>query len=223
MSAHDLLHEKKVAHEEQKRQDNSSKDLFTSLLSVRDDDSSAMMSDEEIIDNIIVVMIAGYDTTSVLLTFLVRLLANNDAICFDISREQEEISKSKAPGEDLTWEDLTKMKYTWRVAFEMLRINPPVILTFRRAAQDIEYGGYIIPKGWQVMFSAAMTQMDGSIFQNPTVFDPARLEKNTPSPPPFSLLAFGAGQRMCPGMELAKMETLVMIHRLVTQFKWEHC
>ncbi|GJS73101.1 cytochrome P450 716B1-like protein [Tanacetum coccineum] len=186
----DLLHEKKVAHEEQKRQDNSSKDLFTSLLSVRDDDSSVMMSDEEIIDNIIVVMITGYDTTSVLLTFLVRLLANNDAICFDISREQEEISKSKALGEDLTWEDLTKMKYTWRVAFEMLRINPPVML------------------------SAAMTQMDGSIFQNPTVFDPARLEKNTPSPPPFSLLAFGAGQRMCPGMELKLWKYLVLIHRL---------
>nr|GEY45559.1 ternary complex factor MIP1, leucine-zipper [Tanacetum cinerariifolium] len=118
----DLLHEKRVAHEEQKRQDNSSTDLFTSLLSVRDDDSSAMMSDEEIIDNIIVVMVAGYDTTSILLTFL----------------NKKKYPRVKAPGEDLTWEDLTKMKYTWRVAFEMLRINHPAILTFRRAAQDIE-------------------------------------------------------------------------------------
>lgn len=83
----DLLHEKRVAHEEQKQQqDNSSKDLFILLLSVRDDDSSAVMSDEEIIDNIIVVMVAGYDTTSILLTFLVRLLANNDAIYCNISR-----------------------------------------------------------------------------------------------------------------------------------------
>ena len=81
----DLLHEKRVAHQEQKR-DNTSKDLFISLLSVRDDDSSAMMSDEEIIDNIIIVMVAGYDTTSILLTFLVRLLANNDAIYCNISR-----------------------------------------------------------------------------------------------------------------------------------------
>lgn len=91
----DLLHEKRVAHEEQKQQDNSSKDLFISLLSVHDDDSSSMMSDDEIIDNIIVVMVAGYDTTSVLLTFLVRLLANNDdAIYCNISRGKTSLFQS---------------------------------------------------------------------------------------------------------------------------------
>ncbi|XP_024993002.1 cytochrome P450 716B1-like [Cynara cardunculus var. scolymus] len=215
----DLIQEKRVALEEQKRVD-PHKDLITSLLSIRDDDNLPMMSDEEIIDNVIVVMIAGYDTTSILVTFLVRLLATDEAIYSAIAREQEEIAKNKAVGESLTWEDLTKMKYTWRVASEMLRINPPVILSFRRTVQDIEYGGYIIPKGWQVLLSSSMTHMDSSIFQNPTMFNPARFEKNAPSPPPFSLMAFGGGPRMCPGIELAKMETLAMMHSLVTQFTW---
>lgn len=71
------------------------------------------------------------------------------------------------------------------------------------------------------MLSQNMTHMDDSIFENPTVFDPARFEKHAPSPPPFSFVAFGAGPRMCPGMEFSKMETMVIIHRLVTQFKWE--
>ncbi|GKF47624.1 cytochrome P450 716B1-like protein [Tanacetum coccineum] len=53
--------------------------------------------------------------------------------------EQEEISKGKSVEEALTWEDLTKMKYTWRVASEMLRMYPPVPVNFRRAVQDIEY------------------------------------------------------------------------------------
>ncbi|KAI3680546.1 hypothetical protein L6452_35319 [Arctium lappa] len=215
----DLIREKREAIEEQKRVD-PHKDLITSLLSIRDNDNLPMMSDEEIIDNIIAVMIAGYDTTSVLLTFLVKHLANNGSIYSAIAREQEEIAKNKAPEEALKWEDLTKMKYTWRVASEMLRINTPVILSFRRAVQDIEYGGYIIPKGWQVMVSGSMTHMDNSIFQNPTMFNPTRFEKNAPSPPPYSFVPFGAGPRMCPGMELAKMETLAMMHRLVTQFTW---
>ncbi|GKE00447.1 cytochrome P450 716B1-like protein [Tanacetum coccineum] len=120
-----------------------------------------------------------------------------------------------------SWEDLTKMKCTSRVVSETLRITPPLSLNFRRANQDIEYGGYIIPKGWQVIVSASMTHMDDNIFQNPTTFDPARFEKHAPPPPPYSLVAFGAGPRMCPGMELAKMETLAMIHRLVTSFTWE--
>ncbi|KAJ0450286.1 putative protopanaxadiol 6-hydroxylase [Helianthus annuus] len=135
--------------------------------------------------------------------------------------EQQEIATIKASNEALRWEDLTKMRYTWRVATEMMRINTPVPLSFRRAKQDIEYGGFIIPKGWQVLLSASMTHMDDSLFQNPTMFDPTRFEKHAPSPPPFSYVAFGGGPRMCPGIELAKMETLAMIHRLVTTFTWE--
>ncbi|KAI3680547.1 hypothetical protein L6452_35320 [Arctium lappa] len=215
----DLIREKREAIEERK-QTGPHKDLITSLLSIRDEDNLPTMSDEEIIDNIIAVMIAGYDTTSVLVTFLVRLLATDGSIYSAIAREQEEITKNKALGEALTWEDLTNMKYTWRVASEMLRISPPVILSFRRTVQDIEYGGYIIPKGWQVMVSQSMTHMDNSIFENPTMFNPTRFEKKTPSPPPYSFVPFGAGLRICPGIELAKMETLAMMHHLVTKFTW---
>ena len=66
-----------------------------------------------------------------------------------------------------------------------------------------------------------MTHMNNDIFENPTMFDPTRFEKHSPQPPPFSFVPFGGGPRMCPGIELAKMETLVMMHRLVTQFTWE--
>lgn len=69
--------------------------------------------------------------------------------------------------------------------------------------------------------SSFMTHMDSDIFENPTKFDPSRFEKQAPSPPPFSYIAFGGGPRMCPGIELAKMETLTMIHHLVTRFTWE--
>lgn len=66
------------------------------------------------------------------------------------SAEQEEIAKSKVPGEALTWDDLYKMKYTWRVALEMLMMIPPLFGSFRRALKDVEFDGYLIPKGWQV-------------------------------------------------------------------------
>lgn len=82
----DLIREKREALEEQKQHANPHKDLITSLLSIRNDDGSTTMSDEEIIDNIILVMIAGYDTTSILLTFLVRLLANNESVYSTIVR-----------------------------------------------------------------------------------------------------------------------------------------
>lgn len=33
---------------------------------------------------------------------------------------------------------------------ELLRTIPPIFGGFRKALKDIEYGGYLIPKGWQV-------------------------------------------------------------------------
>lgn len=68
-----------------------------------------------------------------------------------MNAEQEEIAASKREGEYLQWEDIQKMKYSWNVVSETLRLWPPVLGAFREALVDIKYGGYDIPKGWKVL------------------------------------------------------------------------
>ncbi|GJN32486.1 hypothetical protein PR202_gb21000 [Eleusine coracana subsp. coracana] len=141
------------------------------------------------------------------------------------SDQHDEVAKGKGDGEALlTWEDLGKMKFTWRVAQETLRVVPPVFDNFRTAIQDVEFGGYTIPKGWQVFWTAGVTHMDAAIFPEPHKFDPSRFENNqSSSAPPCSFVAFGGGPRICVGMEFARIETLVTMHHLLRRFRWRLC
>ncbi|KAL3503482.1 hypothetical protein ACH5RR_037931 [Cinchona calisaya] len=214
-----LLHEKRL---ELQKGASSHQDLISCLLSIRGENDEELISDDEIIHNVMLIMVAGYDTSSVLITFIVRLLANNSTVYEAVLKEQDEIAKSKSSGQLLTWEDLAKMKYTWKMAMETLRMYPPIFGGFRKTIKDIEFGGYIIPKGWQIFWATAMTHMDNSIFNEPEKFDPARFE-NQAAIPPYCFVPFGGGYRICPGYELAKIETLITIHHLVTLFKWKLC
>ncbi|XP_027172657.1 cytochrome P450 716B1-like [Coffea eugenioides] len=215
----ELLHEKRL---QLQKGAPSHQDLISCLLSIRGEGNEDSLSEDEIIHNVMLIMAAGYDTSSVLITFLVRLLANNPTVYEAVLKEQDEIAKSKSSGQFLTWEDLAKMKYTWKVAQETLRFYPPIFGGFRKTIKDIEFGGYIIPKGWQIFWVAAMTHMDSNIFHEPEKFDPARFE-NQAAIPPYCYVPFGGGYRICPGYEFAKIETLITMHHLVTQFHWKLC
>ena len=60
-----------------------------------------------------------------------------------------EIEKSKGPRELLNWADIQKMKYSWNVAREVMRLAP-CSRYFQRTNQRFTYNGSFIPKGWKV-------------------------------------------------------------------------
>ena len=65
--------------------------------------------------------------------------------------ENKEIAASKAPGELLNWGDTQKMKLSWRVVQESMRLVPAVQGSFRVAQEeDMSFDGFRIPKSWKV-------------------------------------------------------------------------
>lgn len=93
-----------------------------------------------------------------------------------------------------------------------------ISFTFREAVVDVEYDGYLIPKGWKVMPLFRNIHHNSEFFADPQNFDASRFEV---APKPNTYMPFGNGAHACPGNELAKLEMLILIHHLVTKFRWE--
>ncbi|KAI3682080.1 hypothetical protein L2E82_50112 [Cichorium intybus] len=193
-------------------------DILSHMLLFSNEDGK-FMAETDIADKILGLLIGGHDTASSACAFIVKYLAELPEIYEGVYKEQMEIAKSKAPGELLRWEDLSKMKYSWNVACEVLRLAPPLQGAFREAITDFMYNGYTIPKGWKLYWSANSTHINPEFFPEPQKFDPSRFDGKGPAP--YTFVPFGGGPRMCPGKEYARIEVLVFMHHLVTKFKWE--
>ncbi|OAY45663.1 abscisic acid 8'-hydroxylase CYP707A2 [Manihot esculenta] len=178
------------------------------------------LSDEQIADNIIGVIFAARDTTASVLTWILKYLGENPSVLQAVTEEQEKIVASKEKcGEEklLTWADTKKMPITSRVIQETLRVASILSFTFREAVEDVEYEGYLIPKGWKVLPLFRNIHHSPESFPDPEKFDPSRFEV---APKPNTFMPFGNGTHSCPGNELAKLEILVLLHHLTTKYRW---
>ncbi|KAM7260411.1 hypothetical protein ACFE04_016152 [Oxalis oulophora] len=193
-------------------------DILSHMLTTSDE-NGVFMNEMDIADKILGLLIGGHDTASVACTFIVKYLAELPDIYLKVYQEQMEIAKCKGPGELLSWEDIQKMKYSWNVACEVLRVAPPLPGAFREAMTDFIFNGFTIPKGWKLYWSATSTHKNPEYFPQPEKFDPTRFEGKGPAP--YTFVPFGGGPRMCPGKEYARLEILVFMHNLVKRFRFE--
>ncbi|PSR85464.1 Beta-amyrin 28-oxidase [Actinidia chinensis var. chinensis] len=193
-------------------------DILSHML-LTSDENGKFMHDMDIADKILGLLLGGHDTASSACASIVKYLAELPEVYEGVYKEQLEIAKSKGPGELLNWDDIHKMKYSWNVAREAMRLAPPVQGAFREAINDFMYNGFSIPKGSKIYWSANSTHKNAEFFPEPMKFDPSRFEGSGPAPNTF--VPFGGGPRMCPGNEYARLEILVFMHHLVKRFKWE--
>ncbi|KAJ8431727.1 hypothetical protein Cgig2_028944 [Carnegiea gigantea] len=196
----------------------STQDILSHMLLTTDEDGQ-FMSELDIADKILGLLIAGHDTASAACTFVVKFLAELPHVYEGVCKEQMEIAKAKKPGELLNWEDIQKMKYSWNVACEIMRLAPPLQGGFREAITDFMYSGFQVPKGWKLYWSANSTHRNPQCFPEPEKFDPSRFEGTGPAP--YTYVPFGGGPRMCPGKEYARLEILVFMHNYVKRFRSE--
>ncbi|KAI3430061.1 uncharacterized protein J3R85_008349 [Psidium guajava] len=175
------------------------------------------LTDKQMKDNVLTLLVAGHDTTTAALTWLIKFLGENPQVLQRLREEHMEIQASGKGGANLSWSEVNNMPYTAKVISETLRRATILPWFSRKAAQDFEIDGYKIKKGWSVNLDVVSIHHDPEVFPQPEVFDPSRFDEPLK---PFSFLGFGSGPRMCPGINLAKLEISIFIHHLACRYKW---
>ncbi|KAH7567424.1 hypothetical protein ACOSQ2_010995 [Xanthoceras sorbifolium] len=194
------------------------KNLLGCLLNSQDE-KGQVLTEDQIADNIIGVLFAAQDTTASVMTWIVKYLHDNPKLLEAVKAEQKTIRRTNEENnQPLSWSQTRKMPTTYKVILESLRMASIISFTFREAVADVEYKGYLIPKGWKVMPLFRNIHHNPEFFTDPQKFDPSRFEV---SPKPNTFMPFGCGVHACPGNELAKLEMLVLVHHLASKFRWE--
>ncbi|CAK9327009.1 unnamed protein product [Citrullus colocynthis] len=184
------------------------------------EDEKKKLSDSQIADNIIGVIFAAQDTTASVLTWILKYLHDNHHLLQAVQKEQESIFQRKVceGNRGLSWDDTRRMPFTSRVILETLRRASVVSFTFREAVEEVEFEGYLIPRGWKVLPLFRTIHHSPDFFPHPENFDPSRFEV---PPRPNTYMPFGNGVHSCPGSEMAKLEMLVLLHHLTTTYRWK--
>ncbi|OEL22170.1 Cytochrome P450 89A2 [Dichanthelium oligosanthes] len=198
------------------------------LLDIRlNDDGGRSLSDEEMIALCSEFLNGGTDTTSTALQWIMAELVKNPAIQ-DKLHDEIEATIATTGLYHVSEEDVHKMPYLKAVVLEGLRRHPPGHMVLPHApAEDMELGGYVIPKGTTVNFMVADMGMDEREWERPTEFAPERFLPggdgdgvDITGTREIRMMPFGAGRRICPGLNVATLHLEYFVANLVRAFEW---
>ena len=187
-------------------------DLLSMLLLARDEGEAGVgMSDTQVRDEVMTMFLAGHETTATALTWTWYLLATNPVAEAELHRELDRVLAGRVP----TTSDLPNLKYTRMVLAESMRLYPPVWTLTRRAMEDYDVDGYLIPAGTIVGMSQYVMHRDRRFYPEPDQFLPSRwTPEQAAQRPKYAYFPFGGGPRLCIGEQFAWMEASLILATL---------
>ncbi|WP_435173781.1 cytochrome P450 [Actinacidiphila sp. bgisy145] len=163
-------------------------DLLSQLVTAQEDGTG--LTDKELKSTAGLVLAAGFETT-------VNLLGNGIAL---LSADRDQLAL------------LRERPDAWGNAVnEILRYDPPVLLTGRMTVRPTTIAGTAVPAGRLVSVVLAGANRDPEVFADPHTFDVTRENAR-------DHLSFGAGRHYCLGASLARMEGEVGLRTLFERF-----
>ncbi|CAJ2669498.1 unnamed protein product [Trifolium pratense] len=148
---------------------------------------------------------AATDTTAISTEWALVELMNNPSL---LQKAREEINKVVGKNKLVDESDSPNLPYLQAIVMEAYRLHPPVPMVARRCIKDCKIENYMIPKNSLIFVNTWSICRNPKYWDNPLKFDPERFLQNSTDSyidvrgQNFSLLPFGSGARMCPGINL---------------------
>jgi cytochrome P450 len=199
---------------QRRRKEPPGHDLLQILMDARYSDGKGM-SDELVLSESMQLLVAGHETSSNALSWLLYLVSSRPD-CLERLRNEFD---SVLGGRPLSYSDVSKFEFATQVIQEALRLYPPFWMVDRMALSDDKAGDLDIPRGATVIVFIYGSHHSPRYWNNPESFDPERFAKaNEKLHTPFTYLPFGAGPRGCIGGNYAMLQILMILSVLVRKY-----
>jgi cytochrome P450 len=200
-----------------RRQQPPGHDLLQTLMDARYSDGEGM-SDELVLSESMQLLVAGHETSSNALSWLLYLLSSRPD-CLERVRQEFDLVLGDAP---LSFGDVPKFEFATQVIQEGLRLYPPFWMIDRMAVAEDRVGDIAIPRGSTVIVFVYGAHHAPSYWQSPERFDPGRFTKaNEKLRLPFTYLPFGGGPRGCIGGNYAMLQILMIMSDLLRNYDFQ--
>ncbi|KAJ8681696.1 hypothetical protein QAD02_017488 [Eretmocerus hayati] len=164
-------------------------------------------------------LVAGQETSSITMTFSLLELSRHPEMQ---AKVREEIREKIGAKDQITYERVSKMNYVHQVVSETLRLYAPASVLDRLAVADYKIPGtdIVIEKGTVVYVSLDGLHEDPEYHPDPLKYDPDRFsESRKHEIKPGTYLPFGDGPRMCIGMRVGILQSVVGLIRILSEFE----
>jgi cytochrome P450 len=190
-------------------------DLLSRLLEARDEQGNGM-TDSQLRDESVTLILAGHETTALVLFYTFYLLSQSPEAEQKLASELSDVLGERAP----TAGDVLNLRYTEWVIRESMRLYPPAWGIAREALSDCEIGGYRVPKGTQIFLPQCLVHRDARIFNDPDTFRPNRWDNDLVKRlPRCAYFPFGDGPRVCIGNHFAMMEAVLILATIAQRYR----
>lgn len=202
-------------------------DLLDRMLYEPHPETGILLDDQNIREQILTFLVAGHETTSGALSFVLYYLSRNREI---VAKAQAEVDAllGEDPDAEPTFEQVPKFRYVRRCLDEALRLWPtaPAFARSPRETTTIAAGTphevVMTPDDWALIV-LPMAHRDPQAW-GPTAeeFDPDRfLPENSRGRMKNVYKPFGTGERACIGRQFALHEAVLVLARLLHRYDIE--